>query len=443
LTMFTCDCTELFFFNRKNMRFPWIFIIHVLCLRGHQCAPTKQEETNLRDNLKQLSEVGEKYVDEEVKKALIGIKQMKIMMERNEDKHIDLMKTLKKSSEEKKQALRLMDEVKARLEEEERQCQVSLKNLWDECESCLESTCMRYYTTCKHGVSTFKRKVEDFLRKIPPLVFTFHEDQGRDIQSNEKPEKEDTQLVKMEHLFSQLLSDVGSIFDRSFIFFKHMQKEFDQSFQTYFMSDLDLSEAPSMPALPEVTTRIEGSPRGWGMPGFLQIVFDFSRTVFEGVSEVITDVLDEYRDYRRDVPEQTKGKYITLSLLTDCPNVPELHIKFDEAFKLVNLSGEQYEQILQVVRHHTEDTSYLLNKMKERFGWVSELSNMTIGPENIFNIVKVVPGDPSSKDDTVVDVNILTSPTFTIKVPPNLDPKSPEFVEYIAGKALQLYKQNF
>ncbi|NXN88564.1 CLUL1 protein, partial [Bombycilla garrulus] len=481
LTVFTCNCTELFFFNRKNMRSSWIFIIHVLCLNGHQCAPMKQDEVNLRDNLKQLSEVGEKYVDEEVKKALIGIKQMKIMMERNEDKHIDLMKTLKKSSEEKQQALRLMDEVKARLEEEERQCQVSLKNLWDECESCLESTCMRYYTTCKCGVSTFKKKVEDFLRKIPPLIFTFHEDQGRDIQSNEKPEKEDTQLVKMEDLFSQLLSDVGSIFDRSFIFFKHMQKEFDQSFQTYFMSDLDLSESPSMPALPEVTTRIDSSQRSWGMPGFLQVVFDFSRTVFEGVSEVITDVFDEYRDYRRDVPEQTKGKYPDRSgmfskivsgrqrlqcrelrenssgcpqfhercqkcqdnLLHDCPNVPELHIKFDEAFKLVNLSGEQYEQILQVVRHHTEDTSYLLNKMKERFGWVSELSNMTIGPENIFNIVKVVPGDPSSKNETVVDVNILTSPTFTIKVPPNLDPKSPEFIEYTAGKALQLYKQNF
>ncbi|NWU10671.1 CLUL1 protein, partial [Cephalopterus ornatus] len=475
LTALTC------FFNRKNMKSSWIFIIYVLCLNGHHCAPTKQEEMSLRENLKQLSEVGEKYVDEEVKKALIGIKQMKIMMERNEDKHIDLMKTLKKSSEEKQQALRLMDEVKARLEEEERQCQVSLKNLWDECESCLESTCMRYYTTCKHGVSTFKRKVEDFLRKIPPLIFTFHEDQGKDIQLNEKSEKEDTQLVKMEDLFSQLLSDVGSIFDRSFIFFKHMQKEFDQSFQTYFMSDLDLIESPSMPALPEDTTRNDGSQKDWAMPGFLQIVFDFSRTVFEGVSEVITDIFDEYRDYRRDLPEQTKGKYPDRSgmfskivpghqrpqcrelrenssgcphfhercqkcqdnLLRDCPNVPELHIKFDEAFKLVNLSGEQYEQILQVVRHHTEDTSYLLTKMKERFGWVSELSNMTIGPESIFNIVKVVPGDPSSKNETVVDVNILTSPTFTIKVPPNLDPKSAEFIEYVAGKALQLYKQNF
>ncbi|NXD07895.1 CLUL1 protein, partial [Nothocercus nigrocapillus] len=463
--------------NRENMKYRWLFIIYVIWLNGHQCAPTKQEEMNLRENLKVLSEVGEKYVDEEVKRALTGIKQMKIMMERNEDKHVDLMKTLKKSSEEKKEALRLMDEVKERLEEEEKQCQISLKNVWDECKSCLESTCMRFYTTCRRGLSTFKRKVEDFLKKIPTLTFTFHEDKGKDIQFNEKPEREDAQLVKMEGLFSQLLSDMGSIFDRSFVFFKQMQKEFDQSFQTYFMSDLDLNEPPSIPAFPEDTNRNVGLQKDWGIPGFLQVVFDFSKTVFEGVSEVITEVFDGYTDNRRELPERAKGKSGMFSniisghqrslckelhenssgclrfhercqkcqdnLLHDCPNVPELHIKFDEAFKLVNLSGEQYEQILQMVQRHTEDTSFLLNKMKERFGWVSELSNTTIGPENIFNIVKVVPGDLSGTNETVVDVNILTSPTFTIKVPPNLDPKSAEFIEYIAGKALQLYKQNF
>ncbi|NWX88869.1 CLUL1 protein, partial [Nothoprocta ornata] len=476
MKMLIFNCT-----NRENMKYSWLFIIYVMWLNGHQCAPTKQEEINLRENLKVLSEVGEKYVDEEVKKALTGIKQMKIMMERNEDKHVDLMKTLKKSSEEKKEALRLMDEVKERLEEEEKQCQVSLKNVWDECKSCLESTCMRFYTTCRRGLSTFKRKVEDFLKKIPTIMFMFHEDKGKDIQFNEKPEKEDAQLVKMEGLFSQLLSDMGSIFDRSFVFFKQMQKEFDQSFQTYFMSDLDLNESPSIPAFPEDTNRNVGLQKDWGIPGFLQAVFDFSKTVFEGVTEVITEVFDGYTDNRRDLPEQTKGKYSDRSgmfsniasghrrtlckdlhenssgclqfhercqkcqdnLLHDCPNVPELHIKFDEAFKLVNLSGEQYEQILQMVQRHTEDTSFLLNKMKERFGWVSELSNTTIGPENIFNIVKVVPGGLSGTNETVVDVNILTSPTFTIKVPPNLDPKSAEFIEYIAGKALQLYKQNF
>lgn len=74
---------------------------------------------------------------------------------------------------------------------------------------------------------------------------------------------------------------------------------------------------------------------------------------------------------------------------TVCPSVPELHIKFDDAFKLVNISAEQYQKILRMVQHHTEDTSRLLNKMKERFGWVSELSDKTIEPGNIFNIVKV------------------------------------------------------
>ncbi|CAM2106523.1 unnamed protein product [Caretta caretta] len=488
---------------RENMKSCWLFLIYLLWLRGHQCSPIKEEEINPWEHLKILSEVGEKYVDEEVKKALIGIKQMKVMMERNEDKHVHLMKTLKKSSGEKQEALQLMDEVKEQLEEEERQCQVSLRNLWDECKTCLESNCMRFYTTCQHSLSTFTSKVEDFFRKMSPLTFTFHEDQGKDLQLNEKPEKEDAQLVQMEDLFSQLLSDVSTIFDKSFAFFKQIQKEFDQSFQIYFMSDLDLTEPYYTPAFPEEPMRNSGFQKDWGMPGFLQIFFDFSKTLFEGVSEVITEAFDEYTDSTRDLPEQAKGKcekklkqtlvpitsnfhkYSDKSgmfskiipghkralckelrqnssgcpqfhercqkcqdnLMRDCPNVPELHIKFDEAFKLVNVSGEQYEQILQVIQRHTEDTSYLLGKMKERFGWVSELSNLTIGSENIFNIVKVSPSiqgaDSSSLNETVVDVNILTSPTFTIKVPHDLVIGSSEFIEYVAAKALQLYKQTF
>ena len=46
-------------------------------------------------------EAGDIDGDEEVKKALIGMKQMKIMMERREEEHTNLMKTLKKCKEEK------------------------------------------------------------------------------------------------------------------------------------------------------------------------------------------------------------------------------------------------------------------------------------------------------------------------------------------------------
>uniref|UniRef100_A0A452HI06 Clusterin n=1 Tax=Gopherus agassizii TaxID=38772 RepID=A0A452HI06_9SAUR len=452
-----------------NMKLCWLFLIYLLWLRGHQCAPIKEEEINPWEHLKILSEVGEKYVDEEVKKALVGIKQMKVMMERNEDKHVHLMKTLKKSSGENQEALQLMDEVKEQLEEEERQCQVSMRNLWDECKTCLESNCMRFYTTCQHGLSTFTSKVEDFFRKMPPLTFTFHEDQGKDLQLNEKPEKEDAQLVQMEDLFSQLLSDMSTIFDKSFAFFKQMQKEFDQSFQIYFMSDLDLTEPYYLPAFSEEPIRNSGFQKDGGMPGLLQTFFDFSKTLFEGISEVITESLDllgqdlkPYSDksgiFSKIIPGHKSALCKELrqnssrcpqfhercqkcqdNLMRDCPNVPELHIKFDEAVKLVNVSGEQYEQILQVIQRHTEDTSNLLSKMKERFGWVSELSNMTIGPENIFNIVKVKTS--YSKGNYYCTVMSVLYISLTLK--PQVSEGSSEFIEFVAGKALQLYKQIF
>ncbi|XP_008106858.1 clusterin-like protein 1 [Anolis carolinensis] len=455
-----------------------LILVYLIWVKGHHCVPIKDEEFNDVENLKVLSEVGEKYVDEEVKKALIGIKQMKIMMERNELKHTDLMKTLKKSSEEKEEAVRLMNEVKERLEEEENVCQGSLKNLWGECKSCLESNCMRFYTTCRHGLSTFTRKIEDFFRKMTPLSLPMYELQEKDL-----PKKEDVHIVQMENLFNQLLSDMGIIFEKSFVFFKQMQKEFDQSFQMYFMSDPDVTEPYYLPSFPEESSRNTGSPKDWEVPGFLQLVFDFSKTILEGVGEVITEAFDEYQESARELVEQIKDSNKSGMFSSDiaghertpcsqlrqnlsgcpqfherchecqddlvrvCPNVPELHIKYDDAFKLVNISNEQYQQILQMVQRHTEDTSYLLNKMKERFGWVSELSNMTIGPENIFNIVKVSSiakgSENSSLNETVVDVNILTSPTFTIKVPQDLDTESSEFIELVAGKALQLYKKNF
>nr|XP_056710686.1 clusterin-like protein 1 [Euleptes europaea] len=459
-----------------------LFVIYLLWLRGPQGAPTKEENVNIMEDLKVLSEAGEKYVDEEIKKALIGIKQMKIMMERNEAKHMDIMKTLKKSSEEKDEALRLMSEVKERLEEEEEMCQESLQSLWDECKSCLESNCMRYYTTCRRGLSSFTSKIRDFFRKMTPVSVSMYETEGKEFQFDQKPEKEDVQLVQMENLFNQLLSDVGTMFEKSFLFFKQLQKEFDQTFQMYFMSDPDVTDPYFLPSFTEESVRNTSSPKEWGPQDVLQLVFDFSKTVMEGVSEMFIEAFEGYTENASETAEQTEdsdksGMFSKIvpdhtralcnklrqnssgcpqfherchkcqdTLLQVCPSVPELHIKFDDAFKLVNISAEQYRQILQVVQRHTEDTSYLLNKMKERFGWVSELSNRTIGPENIFNIVKVSSaktGEASGLNETTVDVNILTSPTFTIKVPQDLDTQNTGFIEYVAEKALQLYKKNF
>ena len=45
---------------------------------------------------------GEKLVDEEVRRALYGVKQMREVMWRNEEKHEHLMKSLRHSSDKKR-----------------------------------------------------------------------------------------------------------------------------------------------------------------------------------------------------------------------------------------------------------------------------------------------------------------------------------------------------
>lgn len=50
----------------------------------------------------ELSAAGEQHVDEEIKRALLGVKRVKEMMEEKEEKHRHLMDALRHSSDKKK-----------------------------------------------------------------------------------------------------------------------------------------------------------------------------------------------------------------------------------------------------------------------------------------------------------------------------------------------------
>lgn len=54
-----------------------------------------------------------------------------------------------------------MNEVQEHLEEEESLCQVSLTGSWDECKTCLENDCMRFYTTCQPSGASVKNTVRE------------------------------------------------------------------------------------------------------------------------------------------------------------------------------------------------------------------------------------------------------------------------------------------
>ncbi|KAM7126405.1 clusterin-like protein 1 isoform 1-T2 [Molossus nigricans] len=456
-----------------------VFIVYLLWLKDCHCAPTWKDKTAIHENLKGFSEAGEIDVDEEVKKALIGMKQMKIMMRRREEEHTHIMKTLKKCREEKQEALKLMNEVQEHLEEEERRCQESLTDSWDECKSCLESDCMRLYTTCQPSRSSTENMIEQFFRKIYQFLFPFHEDNRKDLPVGEKVMEEDAQVTQIEHMFSHLTVDVRFLFNRSFNVFKQMQQEFDEAFQSYFMSDTDLIEPYVFPALFKEPTKKADVVQSWDLPSFFQLFCNFSLSIYQSVSTAITEMLNAMADLPKQHEDADPGGLSskTMSgqdrglceelgqnlsecfqvharcqkcqdyLSEDCPDIPELYTKVDEALKLVNISDQQYVQILQVMQYHLEDTTYLMEKMREEFGWVTELENQTPGTENTFNSIKVVPpvhhGNVSKQDDTMIGLSILPSPNFTLKIPLEESSESSNFISYMLEKAIQHFKERF
>lgn len=78
-----------------------------------------------------------------------------------------------------------------------------------------------------------------------------------------------------------------------------------------------------------------------------------------------------------------------LFVLAECPSVQQLHSEMEEMQMLLNASRQQYDDRLQLVQRHTVDTKRWLGNMDDKYGWVSQLSNSTVGPRNIFSVITV------------------------------------------------------
>ncbi|KAI1889136.1 hypothetical protein AGOR_G00175960 [Albula goreensis] len=453
-----------------NMRVVLVLVVLVASLIL-QCAPKTLTGGLPEDTLKKLSLDGEKYVDEEMKRALFGVKQMKEVMEKNEEKHAHLMRSLRHSSEKKKGAVEMAKEVEQKLGEAEQQCKEALKTSWEECRPCLENACKTFYTsTCRRGFSSFSFKVEEFFRKMSAQ---FQSENGQDLIYNLSPENPDAELIQVEDSFERLQRRVSALYDKSIALVTAMHREFDSAFRVAFTTDLKPKPLPTVPDVLDA-----GFLEGIGLEDVLDSFFDFGKSMFEEFSSVITEVFDEIqdaveeeaelqqgievfpswvpmqskklcRDLRRQTSEcwQLQGQCDSCqgTVTKECPSVRELHMELNEVSELLNISSQQYQEVLQVVQRHTDDTVRWLSDMALRFSWVAELANSTAIPDSVFSFVAVVPqkeeGENGHALNTTVEVNILNSPTFTFNVPPELEVQDPAFIQYVVQEALGMYKQ--
>ncbi|CAH2284901.1 Hypothetical predicted protein [Pelobates cultripes] len=451
-----------------------LLLTSLLWLNYIQTAPTSEEHNRIDSKkLKVLSKIGEEYVEHEIKIALQGIRQMKKVMEANEVKHENILKSLRKTAEEKEEAETLYEDVNQRLNLAETQCKDLMKTSWETCKACLEKSCLKFYIiTCSQvGLQAFATKVQEIFKEWSPFTAILQNGEVKELSESTK--KQVTQLNQADVSFSKMMSNVSNLFNQSIQFFKNLHEGFDISFQNMFMGDVKIpdDEAPNTgPKSPEIMSH-------WNISGWVQSFCNFSQAVFEGVTDVVLKI---YQDFTRE----SKGPFTQLdesashyddlmsdkmvckelqnstgclqfqercqlcydTFTKDCPDVMELLVKSEAAYKLVNMSEQQYGDLVQLVQQHTEDTVDTVTRMKERFGWVAEHTNLTYGSDHIFSIDKVS-SSPSIEypaiNETFVDVNVLSAPTFTIKVPASIDVESPQFMQYVAEKALERYKKNF
>ncbi|XP_057189232.1 clusterin-like protein 1 isoform X2 [Triplophysa rosa] len=381
------------------------------------CAPDPALPRVTADTLKRLSLEGQKLVDEEVTKALYGIKEIKEVMARNEEKHTNLMKSLKHSGEKKKEAAEIAEEVKKKLNEAEQQCRVSFNSSWEECRPCLEDTCKNFFTnTCRSGFSTFTNKLQNFFQRLSSRFGP--RDAQDEIVLNQSAENPDLEVVRIEDSFNNLLTKVGTLVSHSVVLVSHFHHELDQALRTAFSPEVDReTELMLKPSNEELDSDFL---QGVGLDDVLESFFDFGRSVMEEFGAVITQVFGDLhdsaeeknaneekklfprfvqnkrlcQDLRRQSSEcwklQGKCESCQGAVFTECPSMRELHVELDEASQLLEVSRQQYEEVLSIVQRHTEDTINWISNMASDFGWVAELADNTTSPKSIFNIATVV-----------------------------------------------------
>lgn len=76
-------------------------------------------------------------------------------------------------------------------------------------------------------------------------------------------------------------------------------------------------------------------------------------------------------------------------MFPECPSVRELHVELDEVSQLLDVSREQYDEILSIVHHHTDETVNWLSNMAAEFSWVAQAVSNSSTPQNIFRVSMV------------------------------------------------------
>uniref|UniRef100_A0A7N4NS65 Clusterin n=1 Tax=Sarcophilus harrisii TaxID=9305 RepID=A0A7N4NS65_SARHA len=394
------------------------------------------------NDLQDMSAQGSKYIGNEFENALNGVKQMKSLMDKTGKDRRMLLTNLEEAKKQKEEAIQEAKNLEKQIVEKPEVCNDTMMALWEECKPCLKQTCMKFYTkVCRSGSGLVGRQLEEFLNQSSPFSIWINGDRMDTLLKDDQEQKQ--KLMNLEEDYSLFQHNMDELFQSSSLFSENTNP-FIMSpfrgvfgFQHLFQPFFEMSQK-----IMENAHRAMEREKQWNLNTYHS-------------SENGTNDRMVCREIRRNSAGCLKMKdqceKCREILSVDCsdtdPNQSQLREKYEDALRIVEKFGREYEDLLQLYQLRMLNTSSLLDQLNRQFGWVSQLANLTQTKNGDYLQVSTVysrssnPDDPSKPSDTEVVVQIFDSEPITLTVPAEISWDDPKFMEIVAEEALKQYKK--
>uniref|UniRef100_A0A3B3WPQ4 Clusterin n=2 Tax=Poecilia mexicana TaxID=48701 RepID=A0A3B3WPQ4_9TELE len=418
------------------------------------------------EELNKISLQGEKYLDKQIENAIDGVKEMKTVMQKSSEDHKKFLDDLEKTKLQKEEAIRVAEEMEAKLAKEEEVCNDTMKALWEECKPCLKKTCVKYYSrTCSSGSGLVGRQLEDVLNRTSPFSIWIN---GERIDSLEQEgQRQNKEFRNLEERYSEMADGVDSIFSDSMKVADHINPPV--FFFPNFLAPA-IRRARSIHLLfhdPFHNFRSLFSPMmGMGrnlfgpMDSMMDLDSDAAPNEDGNVNEdvIITRPFGNGKMTCREIRRNSAGCIKFRNECEKCKEIQHLDCsgnrplegplkeELEEALAMAERFTQQYNSLLKRFEERVFNTSSLLDMLNRQFGWVSSLANNT--KDGIFSVKGVISkGDTEERQggktkdaDTKVTVQLFDSPPMNVTVRGDIPWTDPKFSEEVAQKALDRYK---
>lgn len=421
------------------------------------------------DDLNAISIQGQKYLDEQIENAINGVKEMKDVMQKSSEDHQKFLAELKRTKQQKEEALRAAQEMEAKLEEEAEVCNDTMRALWEECKPCLKNTCIKYYSrTCSSGSGLVGRQLEDLLNHTSPFSIWIN---GEKIDALEQEDqRHNKELRNLEERYSEMADGVDSIFSDSMKVADHVHYSPPVFFMPAFLgpytrrsrSIRSLFQEP-FHGFQSLFSPMMGMGRNFFSSMGSTMDMDTDAPTNEDGSRnedvVITRPFGNGRMTCREIRRNSAG---CLKFRDECQKCKEIeHIdcsgnkplegplkaELEEALTMAERFTQRHNSLLRHFEEQMFNTSSILDLFNRQFGWVSSLVNSTRPDDTIFRIQTVICKDQEKKGEdtkpveTDVSVQLFNSPAMNFTVRGDVPWSDPKFPEVVAQEALDRYKE--